>query len=364
MALINCPECSKEISDRAESCPHCGLPSKYFIRLLENTSKISNKKEPIVDLSELRNVLISFDQSYQTFFGIGNYITKSDFTKLKASFRNWAEYLSDKSIYDYCTENAPKYSIDMQLLNSCLKRYEPLAQDVKNHNAQYIETIVEQNKEYFDNLLKDIDPNIMLDDEQRRAVVTDDDYCLLVAGAGAGKTTTMAAKVKYLVEKKHVPPEEIIVISYTNKTIDELKDRINKGLNIPSEICTFHKFAYGIVRKFSDNPPEVYYSSYHYIIEMLEKNIFQDKILLRKVLHFLGYYFDLPADAMEYENLNLFHLAKAAQDYETIKSGAGDYLKKVAAQRGSSMRTLTGGIPTFCSRNSNCKFFILKWFRL
>jgi DNA helicase-4 len=152
----------------------------------------------------------------------------------------------------------------------------------------------------------------------------------------------MAAKVKYLVEKKHVSPEEIIVISYTNKAIDELKDRINKGLNIPSEICTFHKFAYGIVRKFSDNPPEVNYSSYHYIIEMLEKNIFQDKILLRKVLHFLGYYFDLPADAMEYENLNLFHLAKAAQDYETIKSGAGDYLKKVAAQRGSSMRTLTG----------------------
>lgn len=26
MALISCSECSKEISDRAASCPHCGAP--------------------------------------------------------------------------------------------------------------------------------------------------------------------------------------------------------------------------------------------------------------------------------------------------------------------------------------------------
>ena len=24
MALINCPECNKEVSDKAEICPHCG----------------------------------------------------------------------------------------------------------------------------------------------------------------------------------------------------------------------------------------------------------------------------------------------------------------------------------------------------
>ena len=26
MALINCPECGKQISDRAASCPDCGYP--------------------------------------------------------------------------------------------------------------------------------------------------------------------------------------------------------------------------------------------------------------------------------------------------------------------------------------------------
>lgn len=35
MALINCPECNKEISDKAKSCPNCGCPininAKYKI---------------------------------------------------------------------------------------------------------------------------------------------------------------------------------------------------------------------------------------------------------------------------------------------------------------------------------------------
>lgn len=30
MSLINCPECGKEISDKAESCPQCGCPSSEW----------------------------------------------------------------------------------------------------------------------------------------------------------------------------------------------------------------------------------------------------------------------------------------------------------------------------------------------
>jgi len=35
MALIKCPECGNSISDKAEKCPHCGLPAEYFLRQLE-----------------------------------------------------------------------------------------------------------------------------------------------------------------------------------------------------------------------------------------------------------------------------------------------------------------------------------------
>lgn len=37
MALIQCPECGKEISDQAESCPHCGNPLRPVV--IESTSK-------------------------------------------------------------------------------------------------------------------------------------------------------------------------------------------------------------------------------------------------------------------------------------------------------------------------------------
>ncbi|MDR3344134.1 MAG: UvrD-helicase domain-containing protein [Oscillospiraceae bacterium] len=343
MPLISCPECQSRISDRAESCPHCGLPAKFFVSSEVNQS--SGTKASIIeelDLAALRNALIAFDHSYQSFFGAGHYITARELDNIKASFCNYAEKLSEKTVYDDCRERAPRFAVDFETVKTCLRRFETLTQDAESHNAEYTDRIVEKESKYFDNLLRDIDPNIILDAEQRRAVVTDDDYCLLVAGAGAGKTTTMAAKVKYLVEKKHIAPEDIIVISYTKKAIDELKERINQGLHIPARICTFHSFAYDIVRKFSDTPPEVNYSAYNIIFEMLEKEVFNDKALLRKVLLFLGFYFDLPADAMNYDNLNQFHLAKAAQDYETLKSGAGEYIKKVATQRGKQMRTLTG----------------------
>lgn len=37
MALIKCPECGNEISDRAHACPYCGLPQEDIIELLRET---------------------------------------------------------------------------------------------------------------------------------------------------------------------------------------------------------------------------------------------------------------------------------------------------------------------------------------
>ena len=64
-------------------------------------------------------------------------------------------------------------------------------------------------EEYFDNLFKDVDKNIYLDEEQRKVILDDSKYLMVVAGAGSGKTTTMSAKVKYLVEIKKVNPKKI-----------------------------------------------------------------------------------------------------------------------------------------------------------
>lgn len=254
MALLKCPECRNTISDKAEKCPHCGLPAKYF-----QSAKKTEYEE--LDYSRLGNMLISFDGDYMRLFSRSHYITHRDAASLRSSYGAYYTQIKNKMIFQFIENHAGKLRVDIDMLKSFLRKMHTLNADITVHNNNFVEETVAKEAVYFDHILEAIDPGIRLDSEQRRAVVTDDDYCLLVAGAGAGKTTTMAAKVKYLVDKLHVNPEEIIVISYTRKAIGELKDRINNGLHIPAETCTFHKFAFDIVKRFSSEPPEVNFSS-------------------------------------------------------------------------------------------------------
>jgi len=335
MALIKCPECGNLISDKAEKCPHCGVPAKYFGA---NDAAASTE----IDYSRLENLLISFDGDYCRTFSKGHYVTHRDSVYFQNTYGEYYRQLKNKMIFQYIENHAGDFRVDIDMLKSFLRKMHTLSETITSHNEAYVDAVVQRESKYFDHILEDIDPAIKLDDEQRRAVVTDDDYCLLVAGAGAGKTTTMAAKVKYLVEKQHVNPEEIIVISYTRKAIGELKDRINQGLRIPAEICTFHKFAYDIVKRFSSEPPEVNLSSYKIIFDMLEKAVFHNKPLMRNLVLFMGYYFDLTEDVFKFDNLDQYHMYKAAQDYETLKSGLGEYIKKVEQQRSKRVKTITG----------------------
>ena len=335
MALIKCPECGNSISNRAEQCPHCGLPAKFF-----QTQERDAQTE--TDYAHLASILISFDSDYTRLFQHNRYISHRDTAYLQEIYGPYYTQLKNKMIIQYIENRAGRLRVDVDLLKSFLRKMHTLDADITAHNGTFVDTAVEKYREYFDHILDEIDPGICLDDEQRRAVVTDDDYCLLVAGAGAGKTTTMAAKVKYLVEKQHINPEEIIVISYTRKAIGELKDRINNGLRIPAEICTFHEFAFDIVKRFSSEPPEVNLSSYRIIFDMLEHAIFHNKPLMRNLVLFMGYYFDLEEDVFKFENLDQYHLYKASQDYETLKSGLGEYVKKVEQQRSKRVKTITG----------------------
>lgn len=339
MALIRCPECGNSISDRAEKCPHCGLPASYFSSLSKNTPHM---KEARLDYKNLQNVLISFERDHAQLFSAEHYISHRDAQRLRDTYGKYNESLTNKLIFQYVCNNAAAIRVDIDSLRRFLRQMQSLDGDITAHNSTYVDRALERDKDYFDNILKQIDPNIQLDEEQRRAVITDDDYCLLVAGAGAGKTTTMAAKVKYLVEKKNIDPGEIIVISYTNKAIGELRDRINKGLGIPAKICTFHAFAYDIVKQFSTEPPEINFSSQQIIFDMLEKSIFHNKQLMRNLVLFLGYYFDLSEEVFKFTDLNQYHLYKAAQDFETLKSGLGEYIKKVEQQRTKKTRTISG----------------------
>ncbi|MEW5920344.1 MAG: UvrD-helicase domain-containing protein [Bacillota bacterium] len=345
MALIYCPECKKQISDRAEACPHCGLPRAYFAPGAGQGEAVAAAREedkPRDDYKTLRNMLISFDKDYAEMFNGFRYIPSSAAQAFYRNYSYYASVLKDPMVKQYVANMSHSIGFNAEQSSRFVSLMDGFFEQVDRFNENFIEQSLEQHKAYFDNMLKKVDPNVSLDEEQRRAVLTDDDYCLLIAGAGAGKTTTMAAKVKYLVDKLNIKPQDIIVISYTNKAIDELKERINHKLKIPVKVCTFHSFGYEILRRANDIPPTVNYRSYSIVFNLLEKKIFNNNRLLNNLVKFLGYYFNIPEDIFNFKSLNDYCTFKANLDYETLKSRLGEYIKTIAGIRKRKTRTITG----------------------
>ncbi|GHV82836.1 ATPase AAA [Spirochaetia bacterium] len=75
-----------------------------------------------------------------------------------------------------------------------------------------------------------LDPNKELNDEQQKAVCAEFNT-VVTAGAGSGKTKVLAMRFAYLVMEKGYKIDEILTMTFTNKAVNEMYDRIYKTLN-------------------------------------------------------------------------------------------------------------------------------------
>ena len=221
----------------------------------------------------------------------------------------------------WCKNTRTNYSDIKQLM----MYYENTHELIKQYNDKYITRHLELDKDYLDNVLLKDDPNIKLDEEQRRVVLSDEDYTLVIAGAGAGKTTTIEAKVKYLVDVKHIDPERILIVSFTNKATKELQDRCKK-LGLPVHISTFHSIANTIIAADEEThhkiaTGDVMFSS---IKKYLTNNL-NDEIFIRKILLFFASYLQIP---LEEENIAVLFNELNRNDCNTLKSDIAESLDK------------------------------------
>ena len=100
-----------------------------------------------------------------------------------------------------------------------------------------------------------------LDFNQQKAVQYNGNKPLLIeAGPGAGKTRVMIERIKYLVNEKAIDPESLLVITFSNKSAEELKNRLIdsvNGLDInivnKMQVSTIHSFCYSLLREH-ENP--------------------------------------------------------------------------------------------------------------
>ncbi|MBR3661056.1 MAG: UvrD-helicase domain-containing protein [Bacilli bacterium] len=134
------------------------------------------------------------------------------------------------------------------------------------------------NNSIFDNI-----NGYSLDLEQRKIILDKSNNILVVAGAGSGKTLTILGKIKYLIEKEQVKNEEILCISFTNETVNNLKSKLEYNI----DVFTFHKLSLEILKSH-----KVYYKiAESELLEYIVNEYFESELFYKNYLIYIINYF-------------------------------------------------------------------------
>jgi len=94
-----------------------------------------------------------------------------------------------------------------------------------------------------------------MNEKQEEAIRATEGPLLIMAGAGSGKTRVLTHRIAYLIDEKQVAPWNILAITFTNKAASEMRERVEKLLDIRGThvtISTFHSLCVRILRRDID----------------------------------------------------------------------------------------------------------------
>ena len=88
---------------------------------------------------------------------------------------------------------------------------------------------------------------------QHEAVTATEGYVRVIAGAGSGKTRALSHRFAYLVNELGILPGNILCVTFTNKSANEMRQRIHAltGDNDTGYINTFHGFCVSVLQEDS-----------------------------------------------------------------------------------------------------------------
>ena len=184
---------------------------------------------------------------------------------------------------------------------------------------------------------------------------------LIIAGAGAGKTKVLVDKFLYLLN--FFSADSILVLTFTNNAVAEIKNRIAKKLNISGyssiindkilNISTYHSFFYSIIKEFyselgyksapsvSDEKIETSASDNKYADEL---SIYYDEIILNIIKLFKnGYIVNEISSRFKYILVDEYQDLDFLSDYLIKKIDAGKGRVMYAGDDDQSIYGFNGG---------------------
>lgn len=243
----------------------------------------------VVDIHNLHdkisnNVLKALDElnkSDLTFEEINSLIDEASDSNQKEIFSN-IKALADDVVKNYLDE----YKKELES--------SPVTDFAENGRKllKYKKYTIDEDKYGFS--LREIGENILFDDDQRNAIEYDGKKPLIInAGPGSGKTRVIIERVVHLVKTKkksdpNFKPSSILVITFTRKATQELKERLINETDLEMKdinqikISTVHGFCRYLVSEHEKR-------RYNYLSRHGERTLFFKKY--KKYLGFTKYAF-------------------------------------------------------------------------
>lgn len=291
----------------------------WFIFFRDENIKIYNKTNSLETLQKEKLKFLNYAKSLKVLVDEHNISvilkeTRKAFAENDLLFRNKYEFISESSIalwkknnqeiIDFiCSDEINKYSntkVYPELIATRMEMYKYL-DTLKNKIKKHNEHVVENKQDLIDKYIGKVE-GINIDKQQMQCVLLSPQNHLVIAGAGSGKTTTILAKIKFLLNCGALRPEDLLVISFTNASATELKNRIFEETKKEIDISTFHKLGLNIITTVDNITPNITKLNLHkFIKEQLEELIKSD-IYLKELNRYLLSCNIIPKSEFEFSN--------------------------------------------------------------
>ncbi len=194
---------------------------------------------------------------------------------------------SNKNDLDCLWKYSPSHflgNVHYSLYNAHWEEISRVFHSLNDRKKAHNQAVYLKRKSLASKILKNINGH-PLDEQQTDSVIKDYRNQLILAGAGTGKTTTIVGKVKFLLEMGFYRPEDILLLSFTEKSAHDMNEQIKKNINKPIEASTFHALGNKILGKI-EGKKAVFLDTTNFVMEKIREKL-DDSAYMDRLVKYL-----------------------------------------------------------------------------